>query len=94
MCDHLAMHKATIHGKTSKSCFLHHPLTRTFADNDDVYLFSIRLIVLKLYDVKCNTVENLHFSSNVRFQFHIRAPFINPPRTTCNCFIFDEYIQT
>ena len=34
---------------------------RPFADNDDVFLVSIRLVVLKLYDGKRDTVENVHF---------------------------------
>ena len=77
---------------------------RTFADNDDVFLFSIRLIVLKLYDRKCDTVENAHFekrtfrethiSRNVRFQFRNRTPFTNSPTTTCNRFVFFRWIPT
>ena len=33
----------------------------TFADKDDAFLFSIRLIVLKVYNGKCGKVENAHF---------------------------------
>ena len=34
---------------------------RTFSDNNDVFLFSIQFIVLKLYDGKHDTIENVQF---------------------------------
>ena len=33
--------------------------------NDNVSLFSIRLVVLKLYDGKYDTVENVHFEKRL-----------------------------
>ena len=57
-----SMHKSTIHCNTFKfQFFFAYSSYHTFADNDSVFLFSIRLIVLRLYDGKCDTVENVHF---------------------------------
>ena len=53
---------------------------RTFADNDDVFLFSTRLIVLKLYDGKGDTVENVHFKKRAVLASSI---IVSHVRITC-----------
>ena len=85
------MRKLPSHCKTSKSCFLHGPLTElllimtvfSFLPYD--LLFSsyttVRVIQLEMYILR-----------NVRFQFCIWAPFTISPRT--NRFVFDECIPS
>ena len=47
ICDCLCINRA------DNDCLC---INQPFSDHDDVFLFSIQLIVLKLYDGKCNTV--------------------------------------
>ena len=89
ICDHLCINRPftaniKIQFFTSSSYW-------TLANNGDAFLVFIRLIVLKLYDSKCSTVQ-LYISRTLRFQIHIRTPFPNSPRT--NHFIFNECIQS
>ena len=58
------MHIPTVHRKPSISRFFASYSYQTFADNEDIS-FSVRLSVLKLYDSKCDTVENVHFEGSV-----------------------------
>ena len=59
---------------------------RTFADN--VFLFSIQLMVLNLYNGRHETVENADFDKFVPNSVFVLDPLTNSPRT--NHFIFDE----
>ena len=59
ICDHLCINQPFI-AKLQSPAFTSSSY-RTFADNDDVVIFSIWLINLKLYDGKCNAVENVAF---------------------------------
>ena len=70
LCMWPSMHKLTFHRKISKSSFFFTSSSYpTFADYDDVSLFFIRLVILKLSDGKRNTVENVHFE---------KCPFPSP----------------
>ena len=59
------MRKLTIHRKTSISSFLHHALAKLLLITMMFSFFPIRLIVLKLYDGKCDTVANVDFEKDV-----------------------------
>ena len=83
-----SMHKSTIHRKTSKSSFLHRPLTKLFLVTTMFLFFSIQLLVLKLYD--CDTVECTYWEMSVsNFIFILRL--LNSPRNIR--FVFDEYYR-
>ena len=56
----LCINRPFMHRKISKSSFFASSSYQPFADNDGVFLSSIRLVVLKLYDAKRDTVENVH----------------------------------
>ena len=67
ICDHLCINWPF--RKTLKSSFLRHPLTELMLIMT-MFSFSIQLIVLKLYDSECDSVENVDFEKCL-FQFCI-----------------------
>ena len=67
ICDHLCINRLTIQHKTSKSSFLHHPHSKLLLITTMCF-FSIRRIVLKLYDGEGDTVENVDFEKYEQFQ--------------------------
>ena len=81
------MHKPTIHRKTSKSSFLHHPLTKPLLTMLMFSLFPYDLLFSSYTMVRMIQLK-MYISRNVR----ILTSCTSSPRT--NRFIFNEYIQS
>ena len=85
------MHKPTIHCKTSKSNFLHHPLPELLLVTTMFFFFPYDSLFSSYTTVSVIQLK-MYISRNVHFQFRICTLFTNSPRN--NRFIFDEYLQS
>ena len=85
------MDKPTIHRKKNKIQILHHPLTELWLIMT-MFFFSANDLLFSSYTTVSVIQLKMHISRNVRFQFRIRTPFTNSPRT--DCFVFDKYLQS
>ena len=89
ICDRPSMHKPNIHRKTSKSRFLHHPLTELLLITMMFFFFPYDLL-FSSYTTVSMIQPKIYISRNVRFRFRICTLFTNSPTT--NRFVFDESI--
>ena len=67
----LSMHKPTIHRKTSKSSFLHHPLTKPLLITT-MFLFFPCDLLFSTYTTVSVIQLKMYISRNICFQFRIR----------------------
>ena len=93
-CDHMcpSLHKPTIHRTTLKLTFYIILLPNFCWYITTMYMLSSYNLLFSSYTTVSVIQLKMYISRNVCFQFRIRTPFTNSPRT--NHFVFDEYIQS